>query len=171
MFFLQGMCMKTKSHCHFLHITLGKTWSVCVVFASDIHQIRKPWNVLQNKLWMQTFINKTRSACNFLKHVIGKFGRLCTFLWHAKLCKGRKNKRAHNMQSFRGTNRGQSHFNFKARGCQYIKGPQLQVVHQSRTIISSLYINWCYILNTKFIRTSIDWFHQNMKSEYKMYIN
>jgi hypothetical protein len=38
-FFLQGMCKKTKSCCHFLHITLGKTRSGFIVLTTDIHQI------------------------------------------------------------------------------------------------------------------------------------
>ncbi len=62
-------------------------------------------------------------------------------------------------------------FQFWGQRMSIHQRPQLQMVHQSKTIISPLDIIWCYIFNTRFIRTSINWFHQNMKSEYKMYIN
>ncbi len=51
------------------------------------------------------------------------------FLWNAKLCKWRKQKKAHIMQNFYTISCGQLHFNFGAKGCQYLKGPQLRMVH------------------------------------------
>ncbi len=125
---------------------------------------------MQNKLWMWSFIDKSRSAYNFLATIIGKTRSRCTFLQNGKLCKWMKQKQTHITHNFHTTNYDEFCFIFEESGCQYMKRTQLWVVHQSRTIISQLYIMRCCVFNTECTKANINWFHWNMNCEYETYI-